>query len=1027
MYRYEDVLKSSLDYFNGDELAATTWIKKYCLRDLEGNLLEKSPEDMHNRIADEILRIEEKYTVKHFTKDKLIELLEHFRYLVPGGSQMSGIGDKFKHTSLSNCFVIGNNADSYGGIMMLDEELIQIAKRRGGDGIDLSHLRPSGAVVTNDARSSSGAASFMSRFSNSSQEVAQNGRRGALMLTIDITHPDSEAFIDAKLEQGKISGANISVRISKEFMKAVKDNQVFIQRFPCDTDKLSLYDVGTSPSDPFYTCKGEKIEHNELYDCGEGRYLRVVSARRLWEKITHNAWKMAEPGVLFWDHILEESPADVYEDFRTISTNPCLHPDTKILMADGTTKAIKDIVVGDEVKSFSYKDGRLHNGKVIWSGKTKENAELVQFEDLKCTPDHKIFEPRGERWIEAKDAEFVIDSNGNGRPAKFIQIDEKSDVYDITVEGYHNFFANDILVHNCGEIPLCPYDSCRLLSINLYSLVENPFTEKASIQYDKLRDVAKAAQTFMDDVMDLEIEHIEDIINKIKSDPESEFVKHTELNLWYKVLYKTKKGRRTGIGVTGIGDMLAALNLKYGSERANEVMSEVMRTIATSCYQQSITLVKERGAFEAFDLEKEKKILFSKTIPEHGQFLVRMFNQLEEQYQRDWLTTGRRNIACLTCAPSGTISIMTQTTSGIEPLFMVSYTRRRKVDDKSKATYFDVEGVGFEEFRVVHPKFIDWLSVALREDDKVKELFQSFKPREVDKDILYGRKPVNGPKQIVEKLTNEEFEQLVKLSPWYQATAQTIDPATKVKLQGEVQKWIDHSISCTVNLPKETTEETVRELYELAYQVGCKGLTVYRDGCRDGVLVSNKKEEKKNTDFSSSKRPEELPAQVYRFRNQKENWIAFIGFREGRPYEIFTGKIDGEVKWLPKPVKKGIIRQITDENGKHRYDFLYEVEFGYTNCFPAISQQFEREYWNYARFVSGMLRAAIPLSQIVSVLRGLSAEPLISVWKEGVARALSQFIEDGTKTGSKCPNCGADLIFEGGCAHCPNGDFDRCG
>lgn len=901
MYRYEDVLKSSLEYFNGDELAATTWIKKYCLRDLEGNLLEKSPEDMHNRIADEILRIEERYSVKHFTKEKLMELLGHFKYLVPGGSQMSGIGDKFKHTSLSNCFVIGNGADSYGGIMMLDEELIQIAKRRGGDGIDLSHLRPSGAIVTNDARSSSGAASFMSRFSNSSQEVAQNGRRGALMLTIDITHPDSEAFIDAKLEQGKISGANISVRISREFMKAVKDNQIFIQRFPCDTDKLKLYDVGDSPSDPFYTCKGEKIEKGKLYDCGEGRYLRVIKARDLWNKITHNAWKMAEPGVLFWDHILEESPADVYEDFRTISTNPC------------------------------------------------------------------------------------------------------------------------------GEIPLCPYDSCRLLSINLYGIVDNPFTENATIEYDKLREVAKSAQTFMDDVLDLEIEHIKDIINKIKSDPESDSVKQTELNLWNKILYKTKRGRRTGIGVTGIGDMLAAIGLKYGSGDANNVMTEVMRTVAMACYQQSITLAKERGAFDAFDLEKEKKVLFGESIPEHGKFLARIFNQLEEQYQIDWLATGRRNIACLTCAPSGTISIMTQTTSGIEPLFMISYTRRRKVDDKSKATYFDVEGVGFEEFRVVHPKFIEWFEVAIHENESVKNFFKALQPRELDINILNGNKKPNSPKEILEKLNDNEFSNLIKLSPWYNATAQTINPSTKVVLQAGVQKWIDHSISCTVNLPKETREETVRELYELAYQASCKGLTVYRDGCRDGVLVSNKKEEKKNTDFSNSKRPEELPAQVYRFKNQKENWIAFIGFREGRPYEIFTGKIDGEVKWLPKPVTKGIIKQITDENGKHRYDFLYEVEFGYTNCFPAISQQFEREYWNYARFVSGMLRAGIPLPQIVSVLKGLSAEPLISVWKEGVARALSQFIEDGTKTGAQCPNCGADLIFEGGCAHCPNGDFDRCG
>ena len=843
-YNFDEAFKASTEYFGGDELAAKVWVSKYALKDSFGNLYERTPDDMHHRLAREISRIENKYE-NAMSEEEVFELIQHFRYIVPQGSPMSGIGNDFQVGSLSNCFVIGldGEPDSYGGIIKMDEEQVQLMKRRGGVGHDLSHLRPKGFPVKNSALTSTGIVPFMERYSNSTREVAQDGRRGALMLTVSIKHPEAEAFIDAKMTEGRITGANVSVRIDDAFMKAAIEGTEYAQTFPIDSDKPE--------------------------------FVKNIDAQQLWAKIIHNAWKSAEPGVLFWDTITRESVPDCYADlgFKTISTNPC------------------------------------------------------------------------------------------------------------------------------GEIPLCPYDSCRLLAINLYSYVENPFTADARFNFDLFRKHVAAAQRIMDDIIDLEMEKIDKIIDKIKADPETEEVKFTEFNLWTKIRNKTIKGRRTGVGTTAEGDMIAALGLRYGTEEATQMSEQVHKALALAAYRSSINLAKERGAFEVYDYNREVKNPFVNRIYEADPEL----RELAKQY-------GRRNIACLTIAPTGTTSLMTQTTSGIEPVFLPVYKRRRKVnpnDVESRVDFVDETGDAFEEYVVYHQKFLTWMQV-------------------------------NGI-EVKDKYTQDELDELVKKSPYYKATSNDIDWVQKVRMQGRVQKWVDHSISVTINLPSDVSESLVNELYVEAWRNGCKGCTVYRDGSRSGVLISTKKEEKKSSTASHYmaeeerflKRPIELDADVVRFQNNKEKWIAFIGLINGRPYEIFTGLADDEEGiFCPKSVTKGKIIKAIDENGNKRYDFQFINKRGYKTTIEGLSDKFNPEFWNYAKLISGVLRYGMPIDQVLKLVGGLELDSQsINTWKMGVERALKKYLPNGTKaSGQKCPNCGAEtLIYQEGCLICTSCGTSKCG
>lgn len=852
-YSFEEAFEASLKYFAGDELAARVWVNKYALKDSFGNIFEKSPADMHWRIANEIARIEQKYK-NPLSAQQVFELLDHFRYIIPAGSPMTGIGNHYQVASLSNCFVIGleGDADSYGAIMKLDEEQVQLMKRRGGVGHDLSQLRPKGSPVNNSALTSTGVVPFMERYSNSTREVAQDGRRGALMLSISIKHPDSEAFIDAKMTEGKVTGANVSVKIDDAFMQAVVEDKPYLQQFPIDA------------KDPKVT--------------------KEVSPRKLWEKIVHNAWKSAEPGVLFWDTILRESIPDCYADkgFRTVSTNPC------------------------------------------------------------------------------------------------------------------------------GEIPLCPYDSCRLLSINLYSYVENPFTPEARFNFDLFKKHVQLAQRIMDDIVDLEMEKIDLILEKVQSDPQADDVKLTERHLWEKIKYKSGLGRRTGVGITAEGDMLAAMGLRYGTQEATDFAVEVQKTLCLNAYRSSVTMAQERGAFEIYDAEKEK----------NNPFILRIKDADPALYE-DMVKYGRRNIACLTIAPTGTTSLMTQTTSGIEPVFMPVYKRRRKVnpnDTDVHVDYVDEVGDSFEEYIVYHKKFIEWMKINHIDTDK--------------------------------KYTQEEIDQLVAKSPYYKATANDVDWLMKVRMQGAIQKWVDHSISVTVNLPNSVDEALVNKLYVEAWRSGCKGCTIYRDGSRSGVMISVSKKDKKKDNKADLKaqvererllnrpkvtevRPKELECDVVRFQNNKEKWVAFVGLLDGYPYEIFTGLQDDEEGIvLPKTVTKGKIIKQTNEDGTHRYDFQFENKRGYKTTVEGLSEKFNPEYWNYAKLISGVLRYRMPIDHVIKLVGSLQLkDESINTWKNGVERALKKYITDGTKAqGQKCPACGQEtLVYQEGCLICTNCGASRCG
>ena len=835
---YNDAVAASKEYFNGDDLAATVWVSKYALKDSFGHIFEKTPTDMHKRIAAEIERIEKRYP-NPMSKEEVFSLLDHFRYIIPQGGPMTGIGNNLQIASLSNCFVIGNrkHADSYGGIFRMDEEQVQLMKRRGGVGHDLSELRPTGTPVLNSALTSTGIVPFMERYSNSTREVAQDGRRGALMLSLSIKHPDAERFIDAKTESGKVTGANVSIKIDDEFMRAAKEGRPYHQQFPIDSDNPSV-----------------EVD---------------IDAKRLWEKIIHNAWQSAEPGVLFWDTIIRESIPDCYADlgFTTVSTNPC------------------------------------------------------------------------------------------------------------------------------GEIPLCPYDSCRLLAINLLSHVENPFTPQARFDFDLFKQHVAKAMRMMDDIIDLELEKVELIINKVAADPEEADIRHVEYELWKKIREMATKGRRTGLGITAEGDMLAALGLRYGSDEAIEFAVKIQKTLALEAYRASVVMAEERGPFPVYDAAREKD----------NPMIGRIREADPELYAR-MVEHGRRNIALLTIAPTGTTSLMSQTTSGIEPVFRPVYKRRRKInpsDKGKKADFVDNMGEKFEEYYVYHHQFVKWLEINGYDTSRLQTI------------------------------SDEELDRWLKASPYYGATANDIDWVAKVRMQGAIQKWVDHSISVTVNLPNDVTEELVADVYRTAWESGCKGVTVYRDGCRDGVLLDAKeKERKKGHDHATHlKRPKSIPADIVRFKNGNEDWIAFVGLQDERPYEIFTGKIEEDAMYIPRKVSKGWIIKVHEPDGSKRYDFQYVDRYGYTNTIGGISRLFNEEFWNYAKLISGVLRHGMPIDKVVHLIDGLHLNSeSINTWKNGVQRALKQYIADGTKSKGKCPQCGQEeMAYQNGCLTCMSCGYSKCG
>ncbi len=836
---YNDAVAESKVYFDGDDLAATVWVTKYALKDSFGNIYESSPRQMHERIAAEIARIERKYP-SPMSADEVFDLLDHFRYVIPQGGPMTGIGNNFQVASLSNCFVIGhkNPADSYGGIFRMDEEQVQLMKRRGGVGHDLSHIRPTGSPVLNSALTSTGIVPFMERYSNSTREVAQDGRRGALMLSLSIKHPDAERFIDAKVDTGKVTGANVSIKIDDDFMRAAIAGKKYHQQFPIASDNPA--------------------------------YKQDIDARKLWEKIIHNAWKSAEPGVLFWDTIIRESVPDCYADegFVTVSTNPC------------------------------------------------------------------------------------------------------------------------------GEIPLCPYDSCRLLALNLFSYVDDPFTEKARFNFPKFKEHVAKAMRIMDDIIDLELEKVELIIEKIAADPEDEDVRRVELELWKKIRNMALKGRRTGLGITAEGDMLAALGLRYGSEEAIAFAVEVQKTLAVEAYRASVKMAGERGAFAVYDAAKEK-----------NNPMIARIREADPELYAEMVEKGRRNIAMLTIAPTGTTSLMSQTTSGIEPVFRTVYKRRRKINPSDHDTHVDYQdetGEKFQEYNVYHHNFVKWLEANGYDTSKL------------------------------ESISDDELQRWVEASPYHKATANDIDWVAKVKMQGAIQKWVDHSISVTVNLPNNVSEALVADVYRTAWECGCKGVTVYRDGCRDGVLIEKGAKSKRKCEEhpgQAPKRPKSIPADIVRFKNGSEDWIAFVGLQEGRPYEVFTGKIEEDAMYIPRKITKGFIIKVREEDGSKRYDFQYKDRYGYTNTIGGISRLFNEEFWNYAKLISGVLRHGMPIEKTVSLIESLHLDnESINTWKTGVCRAIKQYIADGTKSKGKCPSCGQEnMAYQNGCLTCMSCGYSKCG
>ena len=1013
----EDILNKVVKYFNEDEMAASVWIDKYALRDENGELLESSPDEMHHRLAKELARIENKYP-NPILEDEIYELLKDFKYLVPAGSPMFGIGNDNFLTSLSNCFVIGNSegADSYGSIMKSDEEQVQLMKRRGGVGQDISHIRPKGALVGNSALTSAGIVPLMERYSNSTREVAQYGRRGALMLSLSINHPDAEDFIDAKMTAGKVTGANVSVKITDEFMEAVKNKDYFIQSFPIN--RKIIFDSGIREQD---------MEYNKLYRGATG-YFKKVNARKIWDKIIHNAWKSAEPGILFWDKIISESPADSYGgDWKTISTNPCFTGDMRLLTNVGEMRL--DNLVGVKGLLAYNSEHKLVDcivqptkvvSKTVWLS-FKDNVD-GQIYKVRSTLDHKFptynISPKATEKLE-----FIKDVEAENLFGKFIKFNNKNklvglqyatcvgielieeiiQVYDFTLGGDNHYgWINGVLAHNCGEIPLCAYDSCRLLAINLFSYIDNPFTEYSSVNTKLLEKHIRIAQRLMDDIVDLEIEKLDKIIEKIKTDPEPESVKYVEAHVWEKIKDKAIRGRRTGLGVTAEGDMLAAMGLKYGSPITTDFSENIHKLIAVNSYKSSIEMAKERGAFPDWDIKSEF------TNP----FIQRILKVLEYDMDitsiNDYKLYGRRNISNLTIAPTGTTSMMTQTTSGIEPLFQPFYKRRKKTEDPTKATFTDEQGDMWEEFNVFHHKFIDWFIASLENGLADFSIWYD--------GISYEYEDV---KDWLSELEEELLQIIYKSSPYYEATSNDVDYIEKVKMQGRVQKWVDHSISVTVNMPENVNEETVSDVYMEAWKSGCKGITVYREGSRTGVLVSNK-EKKKDTDkfqpVQAFKRPQNVPCDIHIVKSKGEYYAVMVGIIDGYPYETFAFKMKDSYK-LPE-------RGTLQKRKTGWYDLLSEdKKIIHVENLSSIFEIPDEE--NITRLVSGWLRSRGDIKYIVDILNKSKGD--ITTFSKALARVLKKYIRDGELSSEKCPICGSSLIFEEGCLNCKNCGHSKCG
>lgn len=1016
MYKEKEIYNEVLNYFKGDNLAAEVWINKYALKD-ENYIYERTPDEMHRRIAKEFARIEANYK-NPMSEDEIYDLLKDFKYAIPSGSPMSGIGNNNQVTSLSNCFVIGydadTNADSYGAILKVDEEQVQLMKRRGGVGTDLSHIRPTGSSVKNSALTSTGVVSFMERYSNTTKEVAQGGRRGALMLSLSVLHPNTNEFIDAKLEDGKISGANISVRITDEFMNAVggKNNGLFLQKYPINSC-ITYEDI----IDKEYTInKDYKLKELDVlyYDEYSNTYYKIINAKKLWDKIIHNAWKSAEPGILFWDTIINESVADSYSDFgfTTTSTNPCLSGDSLIQTNKGNIP-IREIYenfkeINYEVLTYNEKTKVLEYNKIKDAILTKKDAAIIKLvlgngNSLKLTLDHKVFtENRG--WVEVNNLEFndILLNTTDGikieksRIRTIVNINNE-DVYDLQIDNNHNFFANNLLVHNCGELPLCPYDSCRLLSANLYSYVNNPFTKDAYFDFEKFKVHIKKMQKLMDDLVDLEIEKIDKIIKKIKNDPEDISIKRNELELWEKIKDKTITGRRTGLGVTAEGDMLAAMGITYASKDAIELSTKVHKLLALSAYESSVDMAIDRGPFKIYNANAENS---------HSAFINRI--KKEDPILYDYMiANGRRNIALLTIAPAGSVSICTQTTSGIEPAFQVVYKRRKKVNHNdevnktsSENSFIDKDGQRWEEYIVFHHKFGEWLRVNGYDVDDIKNNY-----------------------------TELQIDELFKKSPYFKSTSNDIDWLQKVSMQGEIQKWVDHSISVTVNVPNKTNMETVGSIYRDAWAVGCKGITIYRDGSRDGVLISsntNKTVTKEGVNIK--KRPIKLEANIIRFQNEKDKWVAIIGINNGMPYEIFTGKADEFI--IPGYIESGWIIKNKLPNGEKRYDFQFLDKDKQTIIIEGLNRKFDKKYWNYAKLISGILRHGMSINYVVNLISSLTFDnENINTWKNGITRAFKKYIKDDTiVNGETCTECGMEsIIYMDGCKVCTNCGHSKCG
>lgn len=1104
-YKRENVFNKTLDYFKGDELSTNVWINKYALKDADGNIYELSPEDMHWRLANEITRVEKEKYYNPLTSEELFELFDKFKYVIPQGSPMAGIGNNFQTTALSNCFVVAaeGEPDSYGGILRVDEEMIQLAKRRGGVGADLSHIRPKSSPVNNAAITSTGVVPFMERYSNSIKEVAQDGRRGALMLTISSKHPDSEDFVDAKMEQGKVTGANISVKVEDDLLLSAINGTTYTQTYPLDFKDF----------DNDLTIKNEIVSVTNKN--GEKGFYKNIDGKKLWDKIIHNAWKSAEPGVLFWDTLINESVADSYADvgFKTISTNPCFTGDMRLLTADGY-RTFEEL---DGKEEYLINElGEIVDGKV-WCTGVKDTVVIRQSNGnvIKSTPDHRFKDIDGnehqakdlkgltlmpyinkpihstnfmelgvemgslsEKELPATYFEWEKDDKAAFLSELFsrnISIIRNSDIsfkinskklseqlieslkefkikghigvtpesYYINISGYENLleFANTInftqddkteslhqlllnrapkvtsvkkgetqkvydfnlkssphwgvvenrVVHNCGELPLCSHDSCRLVAINLYSYVVNPFTKDAYFDFDLFSEHVGKTQRIMDDIVDLEIEKVEAILAKIESDPESESIKRVEKELWTNILNKAKIGRRTGLGITAEGDMLAGLGLIYGTPEATDFSERVHKVLAVNAYAESIKMAKERGAFGVWDYEKEKD----------NPFLKRILNELPEDIISMYKEYGRRNIACLTIAPTGSTSLMTQTTSGIEPVFLPVYKRRRKINPNDKNVridFIDSEGQSWEEYIVFHHKFSDWMEI-------------------------------NGY-DTTKNYSQNELNELVKKSPYYKATSNDVDWLEKVRMQGRIQKWVDHSISVTINLPNDVTEELVGNIYLEAWKSGCKGCTIYRDGSRDGVLVSadNKTDEnKRGSDFV---RPERLEAKIIHFQNNREKWVAVIGLVDGEPYEIFTGiKDEDDGIMVPKSVTEGNVLKIDNkETGEKRYDLEYVNKKGYKVTVEGLDSKFNEVYWNYAKLISGVLRYGMPVDQVVKLIKGLELDDdTINTWKNGVERAFKGFLPTTEMKGSTCPECGQEtIVMTEGCLTCKSCGYSKC-